>query len=193
MLSVNLAIQIAVTVPPKLQLVGTAQEVEEESLPTTDAALYRRYAPYVARIGFRLLGREDEVDDLIQDVFLVAFKQRDQLRDPKALKGWLATITVRTARRKLRVRRMRMMVGLDSPQALSLTQPGASPEQEAMLGHIYALLDQVGVERRLAWTLRHVEGERLDRVAERCGCSLATVKRRIAAAEAFLNAELNDD
>ena len=181
------------TVPIKLQLVPAHRDAAEETLPATDTALYRRYAPYVARIGFRLLGREDEVDDLIQDVFLVAFRQRDQLRDPGAIKGWLATIAVRTARRRLRMRRLRSLIGLDSQQALAFTQPGASPEQEALLGHIYSLLDQVGVERRLAWTLRHVEGERLDRVAQRCGCSLATAKRRIAAAEAFLNTELSDD
>lgn len=185
-----------VTMPPQLQLVTEPAPATEQppgdTAPRSEGDLYRRFAPYVARIGYRLLGREDEVDDLIQDVFLVAFKQRGQLRDPGALKGWLATIAVRTARRKLRLRKLKVMVGLDTPQALSLAQPGISPEEETLLHRIYALLDQVSVEQRLAWTLRHVEGERLERVAEKCDCSLATVKRRIAAAHSHLQAELND-
>lgn len=175
---------------PRLQLVHSRPESESEELPQTDEELFRRFSAHVARIGFRLLGREDEVDDLVQDVFLVAFKQRDQLRDPYAIKGWLSTIAVRTARRRLRMRRVRNFVGMDTPQAQALPQPGSTPEENALLARVYTLLDQVSVDKRLAWTLRYVEGERLERVAERCGCSLATAKRRIAATHQFLQAEL---
>ena len=159
----------------------------------TEAQLFKRFAPYVARIGLRLLGRESDVDDLIQEVFLAAFRQRDQLRDPNAAKNWLATIAVRTARRQLRRRRLRQFVGLDQGgPALELPDPGISPEKRALLARVYQILDSMGVERRLAWTLRYVEGEKLEIVAERCGCSLATVKRRIASAQALLLAEMED-
>jgi RNA polymerase sigma-70 factor (ECF subfamily) len=159
----------------------------------SEADLFKRFAPYVARIGLRLLGREADVDDLIQEVFFAAFRQRDQLRDPNAAKNWLATIAVRTARRQLRMRRVRQFVGLDSGSpALDLPNPALSPEQRAMLSRVYEILDGLGVERRLAWTLRYIEGEKLEIVAERCGCSLATVKRRIASAQALLQAEMDD-
>lgn len=159
----------------------------------SEAQLFKRFAPYVARIGLRLLGRESDVDDLIQEVFLAAFKQRDQLRDPTAAKNWLATIAVRTARRQLRRRRLRQFVGLDQGgPALELPDPQISPEKKALLARVYEILDNMGVERRLAWTLRYVEGEKLEIVAERCGCSLATVKRRIASAQALLLAEMED-
>ena len=157
------------------------------------AELFERYARYVARIGIRLLGDESDVDDLIQQVFLDAFKNREQLRDPAAAKGWLATIAVRTARHQLRRRRLRQFVGLDErPHALELRDPGVSPETRALLERVYRSLDALPVEERLAWTLRHVEGEKLDRVAECCGCSIATAKRRIVAAQARLQAELDD-
>lgn len=159
----------------------------------SEAQLFKRFAPYVARIGLRLLGREADVDDLIQEVFFAAFRQRDQLRDPQAAKNWLATIAVRTARRQLRRRRLRQFVGLDSGgPALELPDPQISPEKRALLARVYEILDDMGVERRLAWTLRYVEGEKLEVVAERCGCSLATVKRRIASAQALLLAEMED-
>lgn len=159
----------------------------------SEAQLFKRFAPYVARIGLRLLGREADVDDLIQEVFFAAFRQRDQLRDPQAAKNWLATIAVRTARRQLRRRRLRQFVGLDNGgPALELPDPQISPEKRALLARVYEILDSMGVERRLAWTLRYVEGEKLEVVAERCGCSLATVKRRIASAQALLLAEMED-
>lgn len=161
--------------------------------PLSDTEIFQRYARYVARIGLRLLGRESDVDDLIQEVFLAAFRQREQLRDAGATKSWLATIAVRTARRQLRRRRLRQFVGLDTGvPALELRDPGMSPERRALLARIYEILDAMQVEQRLAWTLRYVEGEKLEQVAERCGCSLATAKRRIAAAHALLQAEISD-
>src|SRR5215470_14551684 len=59
------------------------------------ADLFRRYARYVATIGLRLLGRDDELDDLVQDVFIEAHRGLHGLRTPDAIKGWLARITVR--------------------------------------------------------------------------------------------------
>ena len=41
-------------------------------------------------------------------------------------------------------------------------------------------------DERIAWTLRHVERHRLENVAALVGCSLATAKRRIGRAQAFL-------
>ena len=175
----------------RLRLVNT------EALPLAsldhEAQFFKRYARYVAVIGIRLLGNDSDVDDLVQQVFLDAFRNREQLRDPAAAKSWLATIAVRTARHQLRRRRLRQFVGLDErPHALELRDPGLSPEKRALLERLYEILDAMPVEQRLAWTLRHVEGEKLDRVAECCGCSIATAKRRIIAAQAHLQAELDD-
>jgi RNA polymerase sigma-70 factor (ECF subfamily) len=44
----------------------------------------------------------------------------------------------------------------------------------------------------VAWTLRHVEGQKLEEVAQYCRCSLATAKRRISAAHTRMLAELED-
>jgi RNA polymerase sigma-70 factor (ECF subfamily) len=146
-------------------------------------ALFRRYTPYVAKIGHRLLGRDDEVDDLVQDVFLAAHQGLNRLREPEAVRGWLATVAVRVARRRLRSRKVRALLHLDdSPDYREVADESASPEVRADLAVIYGVLDALPVNQRLAWSLRYVNGEKLENVAELCGCSLATAKRRIKAA-----------
>jgi RNA polymerase sigma-70 factor (ECF subfamily) len=151
-------------------------------------AVFRRYSRYVAAVALRLLGRDDEIDDVVQEVFLEAVRGLARLREQGALKGWLATVTVRVAGRRLRRRRLRLLLGLDRfPGYLELASPDAPPDQRAMIARVYLLLDRIPVRERLAWTLRHVEGEPLDEVARLCGCSLATAKRRIAAARARLD------
>ena len=147
--------------------------------------LFRRYSPYVAAIAMRLLGRDEEIDDVVQDVFLAAFLGLGALADPNATKGWLATVTVRTVRRRLRARRLRGLLRLETtPEYEDVAAPGASPEERALLACVYRVLDGVPANHRIAWTLRHVEGESLEKVAEMCGCSLATAKRWITSTHA---------
>jgi RNA polymerase sigma-70 factor (ECF subfamily) len=153
--------------------------------------LFRDLAPYVAAVGMRLLGRRDEVDDLVQDVFLDAHRARTKLRVRHEAKRWLTVVAVRRARRRLRVRRLRGWLHLDDHDArVELTAPGATPEDAAFAAEMYERLDRLPVEERLAWTLRHVQGEELRTVADLLGCSLATAKRRIAAAHEKLTTEV---
>jgi RNA polymerase sigma-70 factor (ECF subfamily) len=160
-------------------------------LPSVDEA-FRRYAAYVAAVATRLLGRDDEVDDVVQDVFVAAVTGLETVREPAAVKSWLATLTVRVATRKLRLRRLRALVGLDEAVGYdALVSDDASPEERALLAHVYTLLDRLPVGRRVAWTLRYVEGHELETVARLCNCSLATAKRRIAAAHQALDQAVN--
>ncbi len=176
--------------PPPPQ--GTAPAGDNEGQSPV-ARAFRQYSPYVARIALRLLGRDDEVDDVVQDVFLQAFRGAAKLRQKDAFKAWLATITVRVVRRRLRMRRLRGWLRFDrSPDYESIVAPGASPEDRALLGRVYSILDMLPVEQRLAWALRYVHGAELEEVARACGCSLATAKRRIAVVQATVEGAVKD-
>jgi RNA polymerase sigma-70 factor (ECF subfamily) len=99
---------------------------------------------------------------------------------------------VRLAWRRLRVRRFRVALGMDgSYDYAELARSGRlSPEDGAFLAEVYRVLDRLPARERLAFCLRHVDGERLEDVALRCACSLATAKRWIASAQAQLQKEV---
>ncbi len=171
--------------------------------PLTWEELFRTYGQYVAQVALRVLGRDDEVDDVVQEVFLVVMADLDQLRNPLAVRGWLKTVTVRKAYRVLKQRgrrRLWAMLGLGSSvetlavdsTSYPLSAQSCNPEDRVLLVRIYRLLDELPAQERLAWTLRYVEGEQVETVASLCGCSLATAKRRIAAAQTFLARTLSD-
>ena len=88
------------------KLAGQSERVLRVVPPQDDRGsleeIYCRYAPYVAAVVLRLVGRYHEVDDLVQDVFVEAARGLDHLRNTEAIKGWLATIAVRLCRRRLR-------------------------------------------------------------------------------------------
>jgi RNA polymerase sigma-70 factor (ECF subfamily) len=160
-------------------------------LPLALDAIYRQHASYVAAIGLRMLGREHEVDDLVQDVFLEAMRGLSRVRDPGAIRGWLATIAVRRANRRLRRRYFRMMFHLDeSPDYEACAAPDATPEERAHVASIYRALDGLAPRARVIWALRHVEGETLERTAELTECSLSTVQRALREAEGAIERAL---
>jgi len=170
--------------------------------PPSWEQLFRLYGPYVAQVALRVLGRDDEVDDVVQEVFLAVISDLDKLRNPLSVRGWLKTVTVRKSYRVLKQRSRRRLwafLGLgdsaEIPAACgseSLLAPGCGTEDRVLLMRIYRLLDELPANERLAWTLRHIEGEQVESVASLCGCSLATAKRRIAAAQTFLARTLDD-
>lgn len=161
--------------------------VEPSVEPLDTATLFKRYAPYVAKIGMRMLGRREELDDFVQDVFLSVHRHLATVREPAALKGWLAKVAVREAMARLRRRKLRNLLGLGAAHDYEAVADGAaSPEQRAQLARVFEALDTLSASERVVWSLRTVEGETLERVAELCGISLSTAKRRLASAEAAL-------
>lgn len=159
-----------------------------QTAETTDAIpsleeVYRRHARMVATIALRVLGKPDEVDDIVHDTFLQVRRSLPRLRDPRALEGWLATITVRVTRRALHRARFRRMVGLGAIDADEVSSSPLSPDDYDYVHGAYARLSTLRTEERIAWVLRRVHGAQLDAVAQMCGCSLATAKRRISAAD----------
>ena len=80
--------------------------------------------------------------------------------------------------------------GADDATLATLAAPGTNADQRAELALIDRALGNVSANVRIAWMLRLVEGLELAEVASACGCSLATVKRRIAAAEDAVRAHI---
>ena len=69
------------------RLVRAAREGERSAFAT----LYDRYARVVHGVLLARVSRDD-VEDLVQDVFLAAWRRLDDLRDPAAFGGWLTMI-----------------------------------------------------------------------------------------------------
>jgi RNA polymerase sigma-70 factor (ECF subfamily) len=156
--------------------------------------IYRRHVRLVAATASRLLRDPADVDDVVQETFLIGFEQLERLVEPAALRGWLIRIAVSRVHRRFRWRRLTgWFSGAEVGCALEdQAAADASPEQRAELALIDRALAKMPLERRTPWVLRHVVGCALDDIAAACACSLATVKRRIAEAEAAVAAHIGE-
>jgi RNA polymerase sigma-70 factor (ECF subfamily) len=152
--------------------------------PWAERALLERYGAHVERVLTHILGSHTDLDDLAQEVFLRALARVEDLREPEALKGWLAAFAVNVAREAIRKKRRRWWQVLRPPEETpELLAPTASSEDRAALRAFYEVLGALDADARVAFALRFVEGMELTQIAAACGVSLATIKRRISAAE----------
>lgn len=148
--------------------------------------LARRYVHEIARVVARLMGRHDEVDDLVQDTFLAAFEQLDTIQNPAAFRGWILRIAIYKTRNAIRKHRLLRTLGLDrgtqDATLEELAHDHLSPDIRIELAAVDEVLTKLPVNQRIAWLLRYIEGHTVRDVSDLCGCSLATAKRRLAKA-----------
>jgi RNA polymerase sigma-70 factor, ECF subfamily len=130
--------------------------------------LYERYARIVHGLLLARVGR-DEVDDLVQDVFLTAWRRLDDLRDPAAFGGWIAMI----ARNRATDFHRRSAEFVELPA--NLESPGDTSNEadaNAALAAIRSLPDAY----RETLILRLVEGLSGPEIAERTGLTPGSVR-----------------
>jgi RNA polymerase sigma-70 factor (ECF subfamily) len=167
------------------------REVVSNELPSIEE-LYREHAAAISSLGLAMLQSQQEADDLVQDVFLKAWRALGRLRDREGARPWLMTIAIRLARTRLRQRKLtRLLFRSDEPAIERVAAPGSLPEHRDLVQHLYRALDQLPVELRIAWVLRYIQEETLPAVAALCGWSLSTAKRRIDLADARVTARLS--
>jgi RNA polymerase sigma-70 factor, ECF subfamily len=129
------------------------------------------YASYGCMVHGILMARVpcDEVDDLVQDVFLTAFRKLDTLRDSAAFGGWLAMIARNRAHDYHR----------HAPEITELSDDmaaGDDSEVEAEAVAILAVIQTLPEAYRETLVLRLVEGMTGPEIAARTGLTAASVR-----------------
>jgi RNA polymerase sigma-70 factor (ECF subfamily) len=158
------------------RLIGAAQRGDRLAF----GELYAQYARAVHGIVLSRVPRED-VDDLVQDVFVTAMQRLDTLRDPESFGGWLAAIARNRATDHLRRAPQTAELtddvlgnGSFSSQGFSARAASAPDQMEALtvLAAIRALPDAY----RETLVLRLVEGMTGPEIAARTGLTTGSVR-----------------
>jgi RNA polymerase sigma-70 factor (ECF subfamily) len=131
---------------------------------------------------------DDEVDDVLQEAFADAVEGIGKLHDPTRLWWWLVTIAVRRVNRVLASRRRHRNIAWSF--AVVAPKSYADAADRSLL-ELQRALDALPPKLRIPWILSRVEELELADVANGCSISLATAKRRIAAAEERIRRRLD--
>jgi RNA polymerase sigma-70 factor, ECF subfamily len=162
--------------------------------PAAAPELWSRFSVLVRGLLRRSVGSDTDLEDDTQEVFMRLFRLVPKLRDPEALRSFVVGITVRVARKRLTSRWVQRWLHL-TPTGHAPDVYGSEVDHDSRetLRRFYDLLDTMGGESRLIFTLRHIEGMELTEVAAALDVSLATVKRRLARIEKRVRGSMSRD
>jgi RNA polymerase sigma-70 factor, ECF subfamily len=164
--------------------------VEEPQVLDT-GAIYEAEFAYVFKTLGRLGVRGHEREDLLQEVFMRAFRNLEAYDRSRPLRPWLFGIALRVASDFRRLRRHDVEVGGDDAfdQAAGEGDPEASLDESRKRRLVWQALDQLRLDQRAMIVLHDIDGASMPEIVETLEIPLATGYSRLRLARvAFADA-----
>ena len=178
------------------QLVERVQKGDKRAFEV----LVLKYRHRIFSLVLRFVRDPDEVQDVVQEAFIKAYRALPAFRGDSAFYTWLYRIAINTAKNYL-VSRSRRPPGVDIEvedaeylEGAGFLRDNADPESLLATEQLRAAVD--GAIRRLpedlrtALSLREYEGLSYEEIAEVMRCPVGTVRSRIFRAREAVDAEI---
>ena len=150
--------------------------VETSDDGATFESLYRTHAKRIYSLAYRFAGNAAEAEELLQDIFLLAYRKRGSFRHEAALSTWLHRLAVNRCLDHVRSRAARQDAATEPLSAEAAGHAGAGPITHLDLERAIAQLPD---GCRMAFVLHDVEGYEHREVAERLGIATGTSKSQV--------------
>jgi RNA polymerase sigma-70 factor, ECF subfamily len=164
------------------------QSADEARVPEL-AELYRDHSRTVAGWAVRLLGPGEDIEDLVQEVFMVVQRRLPEFRGDAKVTTWLYEITLRLVHRARRRKRLRRWLQVDrGGRALQVPAEAPGPQQalesREATATVYAVLDRLAERDRTLLIMFEIEGLPGQEIAQLLGTTAAVIWVRLHRARA---------
>jgi RNA polymerase sigma-70 factor (ECF subfamily) len=188
-------VTIASPSPPVNDAPATDLEELEALRRGDERALNRLISRWEQRLfGFawRYLRNTADAQDLVADVFVRLYRQRDRLRADTHLSAWLFTTLANLCHNRHRWRRRRQEASFEEGEILAADTPlpAQAIEQRERLDALAAAIDRLPTDLKLTLLLHHYERLSYREIAGIVGCSEGGVDTRLYRARLKLRAAL---
>jgi RNA polymerase sigma-70 factor, ECF subfamily len=153
--------------------------------------LYHQHAGRLYNLAYRMAGTAGDAEDLLQEVFLIAYRKLGSFRGESTLGTWLYRLAMNHCLDVLRSRQSRMGQQTDSLDEEGTTEPPAAPA--------FGAVNRIDLDRaigrlphacRAAFLLHDVEGFGHQEVGAILGISEGTSKSQVHKARLRIRAYL---
>jgi RNA polymerase sigma-70 factor (ECF subfamily) len=153
------------------------QRGEREAL----GEFYRMYRSEVTRNLHRVLGPgRGDLEDVLQDVFIEAFRSIGRFRGDSKVSTWLYRVCVNVALQRLRKRKRLAEVSGDTmAESSSDDTPERGLDARRRLDAVYRILDRLSPKKRVVFVLHEIEGREPKEISEIVGAPVLTVRTRL--------------
>ncbi|HSK09433.1 MAG TPA: RNA polymerase sigma factor [Vicinamibacterales bacterium] len=130
--------------------------------------LYRQHAGRLYNLAWRMSGGASDADDLLQEIFMQAYRKLDSFKGDASLGTWLYRLGVNLCLDRLRSRQGRMDLvtdSMDEESAPEVAAPGRPAESNATRMDLERAIALLPPSYRSAFVLHDVEGYQHDEIA----------------------------
>jgi RNA polymerase sigma-70 factor, ECF subfamily len=152
--------------------------------------LYREHSPRIYALCLRLkAGDKSDATELLQDVFVKAWRRLDTFRGDCAFASWLHRLAVNTMLESARSdgRRIARVLPMEDTSRLAGAARSSGIELKMDMENAIASLPRGA---RLAFVLHDVEGYQHQEIAEQLGVTVGTIKAQLHRARRLLRERL---
>ncbi len=165
--------------------------------------LVARYQNKIIGYSARMLGDQDEAEDVAQEVFIKAYRSLDSFRGDAQFSTWIYRIATNLCIDRIRARKRRpqQAYSLDEPMdkdedkggreiADSSAEPTREVEREELRRRVREVMSEMPEKMRTILVMCDMQGMAYDEIAKVLDCPIGTVKSRLFHARADLGRRL---
>jgi RNA polymerase sigma-70 factor (ECF subfamily) len=149
-------------------------------------ALVRRYQRQLYQLALRMTGCSGDAEDVVQEVFLTAWRRLPEIRDDAAVSGWLYRTTINRCLNLLRRSRPTAEFDETSQAQAPAEDPQRAAEASQQVRALTAALARLPPTQRAVWLLREVHGRSYEEIADALATTSHAVRGRLARARVQL-------
>ena len=150
----------------------------------------RRYGAGLRVYARRLLGSELESDDVVQEAFVLAWKQMHNVSEGGSVRAWLMRVVTNKSIDRIRVRKNHVeleTVGAPAPDGLN---PDHIVEVRLQFDALTAAVRRLPQTQQQSWVMREIGGSSYSEIADQLGLPISTVRGQLARARQTLVDEM---
>lgn len=166
-------------------LLAKCQQGDERSF----YSFYNIYKNDIQKMILHLLGPDDEIDDVIQDVFLQIYKSLNSFKYNSKFSTWLYRLTINTVLQHLRkkYKKGNREVNLDDNDdiynSIAFNSEATTPEDDLhkkeRIKAVYITLNTLAPKKRIVFILHEIQGLQPEEIAKMVGAPVLTVRTRL--------------
>jgi RNA polymerase sigma-70 factor (family 1) len=157
--------------------------------------LFENYSQKLYRFSLSYLKSETESEEIVQDVFLKLWENRDKLRNETSFQSYLFTIAFNDIRKHFNKKARDERYRTEILEFLSDENPAieTNPDFETLVIKLESLIDQMPDRRKEIFRKRKKEGKAVRDIAGEMDISQKTVENQITEAMNYLKKEFGKD
>ena len=184
---------------PDDELVRRAQQQDDVAY----GELVRRYQRKMYALAYNMTSSKEDAEDLVQDVFIKAYKSLKYFQGNASFYTWVYRIAVNKSINHLKKRNRRTAMSLDSMdegverdkhyvELMARESPFRDADMNEIQEKLNRALQKLSEKHRAVVVLHDIQGVPHEEIAKMLGCSSGTVRSRIFYARQFLQQELKE-